>query len=418
MSKPTRKHNIPALTMPHLSKDKASQLAAAAEPNSPSTAKRTITKAMTHLRALKINRRPSRDVQPTPIKSPKSAVTISISVSERADPMVAQACVRMKYLESLLEELRGYSGEKRIMAETYLLKVAEKEMNRASDYASRKADAFAANISALQTAVVRLSSPFCNSKKQLYAIRPFLRTFQRQSASMAPKRDKGFPVMDPMFDEYLVDLREQAKKVAKKTGSGDISDSLKVFVRMETDFRSLLHFIAKSISDIDELTRNLNHISSANGDATPAQPASGFLSALHLAQTLSLESRAMIAKLVSDLVPDLETYECAVCLATLYEPVQLQTCKHRFCSECLHQHERFSAFWAYLYWIDVQCPICRGSYTGRCKFQDVALNNLIKTYFPREHNAKGRTELQRKLRRKFILLVRKKIVWRDTFWEG
>ncbi|KAJ3017623.1 hypothetical protein HKX48_003447 [Thoreauomyces humboldtii] len=135
------------------------------------------------------------------------------------------------------------------------------------------------------------------------------------------------------------------------------------------------------------------------------------------AQTLVQTSRIAFVNLVSSLVPSLSDYDCAVCLGTMYEPVQLSTCKHRFCRECLHQHEQFSAFWAYLYWIDVQCPICRGSYTGRHKVLDGAMDNLIKTYFPREHKEKSRDEFRRRMKRKIVMLMRRRIIWRDSLWE-
>ncbi|TPX59079.1 hypothetical protein PhCBS80983_g02686 [Powellomyces hirtus] len=347
-----------------------------------------------------------------------------------SDVVYKPALVRTHYLGELVDVLRTAKGsEKRDMAEMLVVKVLEKEIDRVFGLAARKSAQLKSDLPSLATRMGHLSSPFHNSQRQMYLIRPFLESFVKDNKELTKRygvlAGENVEAVDPTisdtdkggaFEAYLVELKANAKVLSRQCRSNYISDILKALVKMEAEFYLLGRFIVRSSSELLDFIK-LIEVLTQNSKWSSALESS-CLSRLQRIRTWISESRQSFLTLISGLTPDITDFECAVCLGTMYHPVQLDTCKHRFCRECLHQHERFSAFWAYLYWIDIMCPICRGSYTGRAKMPDRAMNNLLKEYFPREYVDKSKEEFKRKMHRKFIMLIRKRIIWRDSFWES
>ncbi|KAI8586489.1 hypothetical protein BDZ88DRAFT_509740 [Geranomyces variabilis] len=333
------------------------------------------------------------------------------------DVMYASAVVRKRYLAEQIDVLRTAKGvDKRAMAEMFVVKTLEKEIDRIFSHAARKsAELNSAAIPALVTRLAKLTSPF-GSTKQMYLVRPFLEEYTRENKLLA-RRNAGWPAAGTSagFEAYFTDLKESARIVSKNSRSTVIGNTMKMLVKMEAEFYLLGQFVARSSLELVEFIRRVQELTQNSKWSCDLE--SNCLARQQRINSWISEARKSFLAVVEGLTPDLTDFECAVCLGTMHKPVQLETCKHRFCRECLHQHARFSAYWSYLYWIDIMCPICRGGYTVRSKVDDKAMDNLIKTYFPREHAAKSREEFRKKIHRKVVTLLRTRIVWRDAFWE-
>ncbi|TPX69959.1 hypothetical protein SpCBS45565_g02077 [Spizellomyces sp. 'palustris'] len=366
---------------------------------------------------------PTIAVAAEPVYVKREAASLALA----ADPSYAQALVRTHYVRELVDQVRLAKGEKRDKVEIFLLKVVEKELERACLHAIHRTALLERELTDLKGRLARLSSPFKHNAREMYLIRPFLHDYVRENKQMV--KDYGLPMIylrnedgegnrpgkDAAFEEYFVKLKDQAKTLAQTGRNKFLSESLKLLIKLEAEFYLLECFIERSFSELQCYMRLIESLTQ-NQDAAVLQAA--LFLRLRNACTWIGTARTSLTELVSSLVPDMEDYQCSICLSVMYKPVFLSSCKHRFCRECLHQHERFSAFWAYMYWIDVQCPMCRGSYALRSKTPDKAMDNFIKLYFPVEYAEKSREAFKKRLQRKMLTLMRKNFVWRpERYWE-
>ncbi|KAJ3150088.1 hypothetical protein HDU86_006711 [Geranomyces michiganensis] len=326
------------------------------------------------------------------------------------DMVYSSAVVRKRYLTEQVDVLRTAKGEdKRAMAELFVVKTLEKEIDRIFSHAARRSAELTAAIPALVTRMAKLTSPFDNIK-QMYLVRPFLESYTRENKLLARRHAVTQVATSSAFESYFIELKESARVVSQKSRSSFVENTMKTLVKMEAEFFLLGQFVSRSSLELVEFIRLVQQKWSCDLE-------SNCLARQQRINSWISEARTSFLTVVEGLTPELSDFECAVCLGTMHKPVQLETCKHRFCRECLHQHARYSAYWSYLYWIDILCPICRGGYTVRSKIDDHAMENLIRTYFPREHATRSREEFRKEIHRKIVRLLRTRIVWRDTFWE-
>lgn len=84
---------------------------------------------------------------------------------------------------------------------------------------------------------------------------------------------------------------------------------------------------------------------------------------------------------VSKALVNADDFECSLCYRLMHEPVTTP-CGHSFCRQCLDRC------------LDHQsnCPLCKGSLVEylaeRRQTRDESLENILKTYFPQEHEAR------------------------------
>ncbi|XP_061189367.1 LON peptidase N-terminal domain and RING finger protein 1-like [Saccostrea echinata] len=93
------------------------------------------------------------------------------------------------------------------------------------------------------------------------------------------------------------------------------------------------------------------------------------------------KSRDFVPMDVSKALVNVDDFECSLCYRLMHEPVTTP-CGHSFCRQCLDRC------------LDHQsnCPLCKGSLVEylaeRRQTRDESLENILKTYFPEEHEAR------------------------------
>ncbi|KAJ3017622.1 hypothetical protein HKX48_003446 [Thoreauomyces humboldtii] len=207
--------------------------------------------------------------------------------------------VRTHYLNELVDVLRtAKSVEKRAMAEMFLVKVVEREIERVASHVTRKIKGLTAEIESVRSGMGRLTTPFGLSQKLLYLIRSFLESYVTENKSL----EKQFPVpalascrknlgsyaeRHQALDAYFVDMKRDAKELvssvsvvhpltlparvliliscqAAKCKTDFVAESLKAFVKMEAEMLLIEKFTTHAtaelmsvIGSIEEMTQDL-----------------------------------------------------------------------------------------------------------------------------------------------------------------
>ncbi|KAL0078596.1 hypothetical protein J3Q64DRAFT_1851927 [Phycomyces blakesleeanus] len=120
---------------------------------------------------------------------------------------------------------------------------------------------------------------------------------------------------------------------------------------------------------------------------------------------------------VRNSLPQLDDYQCSICLSVLYLPITLEVCRHSFCKPCLNLYMN-DKIWhpEYPEYPPTQsrppdcsqpshtltdetassafkCPLCRSHFEETTYQSDVGLQNLLNFYFPHEQRRRRREDL-------------------------
>ncbi|KAI9008833.1 hypothetical protein CLU79DRAFT_776509 [Phycomyces nitens] len=109
-------------------------------------------------------------------------------------------------------------------------------------------------------------------------------------------------------------------------------------------------------------------------------------------------------------LPQLEDYQCSICLSVLYLPITLEVCRHSFCKPCLKLYIN-NKIWHPDTPTETEpdhsqptpldtaadqvfnCPLCRSSFEETTCQSDIGLQNLLSFYFPREQRRRRREDI-------------------------
>ncbi|KAI9102476.1 hypothetical protein DFS34DRAFT_609308 [Phlyctochytrium arcticum] len=332
---------------------------------------------------------------------------------------------RTLFLSELLTQVRTTTcPAKRAQLECFLLKVVEKEIDRACHHAVRRMAMIDASMPGFKTRIGDVTNPFKMRGKELTAIRSLFQEYVDGHVGLAHEAavgKLGFSSLSPeeevervnarieMQQRLFTSVQEWVNETTRKfPRSKIISETLTMLMKLEVEFHLLNNFILQTHSEIHALMGIIESVVSKSRIQSIGELTNALTYRLgHIYQTLST-SRSFLTNFIPPLIPSPTDYSCPICLQTLHKPTRLSPCHHTFCRECLHQHDRFSAFCAYLYWVDIQCPMCRGSYSIAGKVDDGGLDNFVRTYFPQEYAHQKRDAFKSRLKRSIRSIVTRK----------
>lgn len=103
---------------------------------------------------------------------------------------------------------------------------------------------------------------------------------------------------------------------------------------------------------------------------------------------------AAIHRELLPIVPNIDDYSCPVCMLIAWKPIRL-ACSHLFCVRCLVRVQRQK---------QEACPMCRAPCVmeADASNMDLALMELMKTYFPKEVKAKQKETEEELAREQYV----------------
>ncbi|TPX33219.1 hypothetical protein SmJEL517_g03827 [Synchytrium microbalum] len=282
-------------------------------------------------------------------------------------------------------------------------------------------------------AISRLTSPFQNKPKALYALRKFLASYVKERAvvfgpTYTPTASMVSLIMereekDAAMARYITSLQNQVAKLCRRFRSTEIVAALSTLLNFEKELVSFSKLVEQQATDVEVLIKRFHiHTSTLNHSTSDGDMLNERLQNICKQASSWLESsQTVITDLIKVMSPDIQQYGCCICLDVKFKPVLIQTCKHdQFCFGCLENFQLYQPPGPHVY-LDspgmCPCPLCRNVYLVGASRSDImvdtALDNFLRSYFPKETKIREKEEqwrVQKLSWRRFVRRQRVKML--------